>query len=91
MRKQFCETTLNPCFGGEVKEVIKRLRKKIVTCTCGQPISLTDFKGQRHGDGYFDKDWNKWWIYARCPLCGFAWSAPMLFKRLKMSDPLEER
>jgi hypothetical protein len=82
------EVRIYPEMGGEIKELLDKIKDKEFSCTCslwrGKKKQVLDsFLGYPHDGGLADKDGNKWWVYYRCKVCGYDWSFWKITNRLK--------
>lgn len=77
LQEQIGERVLSEDMGGEVAELIRQYRGMAVKpdTFCPHAIGLDVFLGYPHDGGYADATGNKWWAYARCPVCGYEVSA----------------
>lgn len=72
--------------GGLVEEQIKKYRYCIFRCTCKTVIDNPNFEGYPHDGGVQDKIGTKWWLYIKCPSCGYDWALKKLDKQILKYD-----
>ena len=76
------EQYANVDFGGEVETVLRRLQGKKHRCSCMHENLMDKFVCYPHEGGLPDKHGKRWWLYWRCPNCGYEWSWHKLERRL---------
>ena len=68
------ETPITEALGGEVGEIIKKMKGKTIDCRCGNTVTIIPLFGYLHDDGFSDADGDKWWLYTKCEKCHYDWS-----------------
>lgn len=66
---------------GEIEKKLSPIIDKWFNCSCGVSFQLSDFLGYPHDNGLADNNSKKYWIYVRCPKCGYDWSWQKILRR----------
>ena len=71
------EQVLTESDGGEIADFIKRVKGKEFECSvnCQQRFPITEILGYHpHDGGLANAQGEKYWVYVKCPKCGYDWS-----------------
>lgn len=79
--------------GGAVAEFVKKYRGETIRCfgTCRGDWVIDAFRAYPHDGGLADGNGKRWWVYFKCPECGYGHSfAKMPFFMKKTEQEHEE-
>lgn len=67
------ERLLTEAMGGEVATMLRNYRGLVIPqdAFCPHAIGLDLFLGYPHDGGLADANGERWWAYARCPVCSY--------------------
>jgi hypothetical protein len=76
---------MNEQVGGELGEMIKKLKGKRFEClgTCHKKHTIRVLLAYPHDGGLADKDGKKWWLYYECDDCGYQTSWWKIQRRIE--------
>lgn len=62
--------------GGAVADFIDEWKGAVIKCfgTCNSMLKMQTFHGYPHDGGLEDKNFRAWWVYYKCPECGYGHS-----------------